>query len=354
VSDVLLRRFRRSLAVIRSRDVSASQAIFSIAPRRILRGLVQPLYAGAYRFHAARKASRHREEVRAALSGHRRMPFVVIAVPDTLHFLIPCLALARRHVPIVLVSNGLRAWERDALAGMLERGRQVRLPAIPGQMIRHSAVVEALLRDARQDFALHDPDLYVLKPSLYMELDLRENEMAVGAFGIRNKKAALSFPTTHLVSLHVSTIRSLCERYAIGPGVYRRTPRRLASSLRALGIGDDNFPKDYLGYYDLLNLVWMVGLHDGHRTRILWSPEEDVVHVGGVSYDLGNPMLHYVHSRFLGLPIVREIAPRYRRGLVGGRSIGEIRKRAQERGLARELQRVDERIERLCAALETA
>lgn len=320
------------------------------APRRILSEGADLLYAGLNQFFKTRPAARHRAELRAALSGHSRLPFVMIAVPNTLHFLIPCFALARRHVPLVVLGNGLRDWEEDALASLSDL-RFVRLPAIPGWMIPHHFVVESLLRDAHQDFALHDPDLYIFNPAVYAEMEIRDNEMAVGAFGVQNAKAGLSFPATNLVTLRVSAVRGICERYAITPRVYRRTPRRLVSSLRTLGIGDDNFPKDYLSYYDLLNLVWMMGLHDGHRTRILWSSEQDALHIGGVSYKRSDPFLDYVHSRFLEFSLVRPIAPRYRTLLLRGRDHGKIQRSLREQGLEHRLERMDERIERISATL---
>lgn len=47
----------------------------------------------------------------ACLAEDGRPRFYVIVMPDTLHFLLPCLALLQRPAQVVLLCNGAHRWE---------------------------------------------------------------------------------------------------------------------------------------------------------------------------------------------------------------------------------------------------
>ena len=141
------------------------------------------------------------------------------------------------------------------------------------------------------------------------------------------------------------------ERHGINALIHRRTPAHLVEPLQSIGVGDDNFLKDYLPYYDPFNLLLAMALVEGHKVRVLRRDEDDVFHVGGVSYLEENIHLDYFNLRFLALPFASEFADRYRRHLVGSLSLPEARARFVAQGRAEVLERLDRRLDRLATAV---
>ena len=313
---MIVRRLRHWFSHQTGRGVSPWRAVVVGLPRRAARAVWDGASAAWLAMPWIRRSCHDRIRRAFAATGSNR-PFVVIAVPDTLHVLLPCLELAGRVERIVLISNGLKGWELDLLRRRFPGTPIARLPSIPGAMIAHGRVVSVLLEAADRDFTLHDPDLYVFRTAVYDELAPGPAEIAVGAYGVTNRRARITFPTTHLVSIRTEALRDLATRFGVGPEVYRRTPAHVAEALRKLDIGDHNLPKDYLPYYDLLNLLWMLALHEGKSLRVLGVTPEDALHIGGVSYDRDNRRLRYVHAAFLALPGSEELEPKYRRRLLG-------------------------------------
>jgi hypothetical protein len=219
-------------------------------------------------------------------------------------------------------------------------------------MLEHGLVLELALRFLKGDVRLHDPDLYVFDPRVYEELRLREGEVAAGAFGVRNEKAQLTFPTTHLVAIRGARLRELMERHRIGPRRYRGTPPPLRGALARLGLGDHNFPKAYLRYYDVLHLLLAVAVCEGSSLRSLDAGDERVFHLVGVSYLTDNYHLDYLHHRFLALPTATSFAERYR-AMLRAPSLDEARARFQGPSAEVHLRRMDASLDRLTAALET-
>jgi hypothetical protein len=287
----------------------------------------------------------------AELDRVRGRPFFLIALPGSLHTVLPCIALAGRRVPVVVIGNGLRAWEAELVrqAG----ARYLALPTVAGAVAPHGLVLRILLDGVDRPFALHDPDLFVFRPRLYDDLEPRDGEAATGVYGFTNASASLTFPTTHLLAVDAAAVRAVCRKHAVTPEVYRRTPARLREPLASVGIGEHNFPKTHLKFYDVFTLVWTLVLCEGGRIRVLTSPADpDVLHIGGMSYDRDNPRLRYVHARFLALPIAEPVRERYWPALVGkGTTLEQL-----ERGLAgapwaRDLRAVDAGMDRLASVL---
>lgn len=312
----------------------------ALADRGLYRRALLPLWAREYsqRFHRAVEQS-------------GPDPFLIVAVPDILHFLVPCIRLATRHVPVVLVINGMRPWEEQVLADTFPAVPRIRLATPRRAMLEHGLVLELALRFMKGDLRLHDPDLYVFDPRVYEELRLREGEVAAGAFGVRNEKARITFPTTHLVALRGAVLRELMKRHRIGPRRYRGTPPRLAGELARLGLGDDNFPKAYLAYYDVLHLLLAVAASEGSILRSLDAVDERVFHLVGVSYLTDNYHLDYLHHRFLALPTAKPFAERYL-VMLRGQSLEAARARFRGPNAEAHLRRIDASLDRLTAELE--
>ena len=274
-------------------------------------------------------------------------PYVLVLVPRILHYVIPCLTLARRRVPVVVVCNGARRWEVEALEQWFPDTPMVNLRTVRGSMLPHGVVLDLLLRHAPRSFALLDPDLFVFDPHVFDELELRDGEVACGAFGVTNPETAITFPTTHLLALDVPAIQELMARYRIGPLIYNRTPQHLVQSLGSLGLGDHNYPKDNLSYYDPLNLILAMAAYDGLPQRVLNRDESAVYHVGGVSYLEQNVTLDYFNARLLDQTYARAFRERYRKPLFGSRDPASARERAVTGGAEKFLAGIDRTIDRV-------
>jgi len=302
--------------------------------------LMLPLRDGSY---GARVAE--------VLTGHEKTPCVLVAVPNILHYVIPCLALATKHVPVVLVLNGTRPWEEEILARGYPDVPTIKLRPVMGSMLPHGSVMDILLRHATGNFVLLDPDMFVFEPGVFAQLDLGETEIAAGAYGFTNSRAALTFPTTHLLALNVPAIKELMARHRIRPVIYTKTPAHLVEPLGSLGLGDHNFVKEYLPYYDPLNLILAMAVHDGYRVRVLDRDDNDAFHVGGVSYLDRNITLDYFNARLLALPFARPFADRYRRSLPGTADLETARARFVDDRAREFLSGIDRIVDRIAGEL---
>ncbi len=278
-------------------------------------------------------------------------PCVLVLVPRILHYVIPCLTLARRRVAVVVVCNGARPWEVEALAQRFPDIPMLDLRPVRGSMMPHGVVLDLLLRHATRSFALLDPDLFVFDPDVFDELNLRRGEVACGAFGFTNPRSGLVFPTTHLLALDVPVIQELMATYHIRPIIYDRTPQHLVEPLGSLGLGDHNFPKHYLSFYDPLNLILAMAAYDGLQQRILHRDESAVYHVGGVSYLEQNVTLDYFNARLLDQPFARSFRERYRKPLFGTRDPAAARERVVRGGAEKLLEGIDRTIERVAEVM---
>jgi hypothetical protein len=332
----------------RASGVAPTTLLTRELPRMLARkgsnAVLQPINrcATALRHHA------YRDRVRAGLAQATTAPHVVVVVPRILHYVIPCLALAVRHVSVTLVLNGTRPWEDEILARRFPHLPTIRLSPVKGSLLPHGTVLDIVLRHAQRNLVLLDPDLFVFDPAVFARLEPAAGEIAVGAFGVTNRAAARTFPTTHLLALDVPAVQALMTRHRIRPVIYRRTPRHLVEPLGKLGFGDHNFVKEYLRCYDPLNLVLAMAVHDGFETRVLNADEEGVVHVGGVSYLERNVVLDYFNLKLLELPFARPFAERYRPLLVGSRSAEQLR---ADTPATHVLDSIDRTIDRLTDAL---
>ena len=160
-------------------------------------------------------------------------------------------------------------------------------------------------------------------------------------------EAVLTFPTTHLLALDVPVIQELMATYHIRPVIYTRTPQHLVEPLGSLGLGDHNLPKDYLSFYDPLNLILAMAAYDGLQRRILNRDEAAVYHVGGVSYLEENVTLDYFNARLLDQPFAGPFRDRYRKPLFGTRDPASARERAVTGGAEKFLEGIDRTIDRI-------
>jgi hypothetical protein len=291
--------------------------------------------------------TRYGSDLRRAFDGAGKNPYTMVVVPGILHYVIPCLTFVARHVPVVLLGNGTRRWEDELLEQRFPDARMVKLHPVKGSLLPHGDVLDLVLRYATRSLTLLDPDLFVFNPDVFAEMRLRDGEAACGAFGFVNRKAALVFPTTHLLTLNLGCVQELMARYRIGPAIYGSTPPHLIEPLGRIGLGDRNYPKEYLSFFDPLTLILALAAHDGLALRVLNRGDADVFHVGGVSYLDQNVILDFVNARLLDLPFARPLRDRYGGPRSGTANPEEARRRAIEAGAEGSLTAVDRAIDRI-------
>jgi hypothetical protein len=239
-------------------------------------------------------------------------PFYVVVMPNTLHFLVPCLALIPQTVPVALLLNGVHAWEERYLTDHYHDCPTFRLRAFPGSSLSHGGVLNLLIDRSTSDFGILDHDMYIFSPALFDGLALAEDELAIGALRLRNAKAGLDFPTTHFLFLNATLAKRLRDRYGIGAQSYRRIPRNVGPMLASLGLGYHNFLKDYHDYFDIFTLMFALALYEKLRFRFLAVASDDVYHIGSTSrVSQGSAFSSYVGLRFIEMLRDADVAQRY-------------------------------------------
>lgn len=309
-----LRSLRAALQPMRQRGRTLAAALLWQLPvaaaLRAWRRVAQALNAGVLNqpLNAARLAAFHR-----GLPPADGLPAYVIVMPHTLHFLLPCLALLHGQVPLVLVANGAKRWERDLLRQRLPDVPVFKLRTLPGASQPHGAVVSLLLAQHRGDFLLVDHDTYVFDPALLTRLRPQGRECLVAAFEQHSQATGGPYPLTHLLGFNAEALRQLMQHHHVDARQQRNAPARLSGLLSSVGLGPGRYLKDYQRIHDTLHVLLGVALAEGWHWRIDASEgTPPAMHVGGTSigsHHTKSLNALYIHLRFLELlddPLIRE------------------------------------------------
>lgn len=297
---------RAALAALRARGVALPSALLWQLPLatalRAWRALAGALNARVLNpwLNAGRLA-----RFQAGLPPAQGLRLVVIVMPQTLHFLLPCLALLHGRAPLLLLANGARAWERALLRRRLPDVPMFVLRTLPLSSLPHGDAVSLLLAGHPDDFALVDHDAYVFDPGLLARLRPAAGECLVSPFAQRSRRCGLVYPLTHVLGLNAAALRSLMQRHGVDARLYRRAPAAARPALARIGLGTDGHFKDYQRFHDTLHVLLALALDQGLRVRIEHAEgPPPVVHVGGTSigsHHTKNLFALYVHLRFLEL-----------------------------------------------------
>ena len=220
----------------------------------------------------------------ACLAEDGRPRFYVIVMPDTLHFLLPCLALLQRPAQVVLLCNGAHRWEKRLLAERLSEIPVFSLWTLPMSSVAHGQVINLLLRNSRPNFGLVDHDCYILDDALFRELAPMDDECLIGLFGDQCAEAGLTYPHTYFVYFNSRALREVMRRNGVDGRLYRKIPSQVASKVQRFGLGPGRFWKSYHNFYDTLHVLLATALAEGYRFRFLSSEADPpAVHIGGTS-----------------------------------------------------------------------
>jgi len=301
-----LRQLRDALQPMRARGWSVASSLLVHIPAafalRAWRVLAQPVNGGLIQtvFNRPRFASFERQ---LESSGLPR--FYVIVMPFTLHFLLPCLALLRRHAEVVVLINGARRWERRLLRDRFPALPIFDLRTLPYSSAAHGDVINLLLGGCRGGFGLIDHDCYVFDATLFEKLTPAGDECLLALFGEANASMGVAFPLTYFMYFNTGALRTLMRRHGVNARIYREAPAGVRDAMARAGLTTDSHWKSYHRFYDTLHVLLAVALAEGLKYRFLSSAEKlPAMHVGGTSIGTHHAKsLHalYLHLRFLEL-----------------------------------------------------
>lgn len=275
-----------------------------------------PKLNGAWPLRAVnrRRLARFDAQGEHAGGGH----FYVIVMPGTLHFVLPCLRLLPADLPVHLVANGARAWERRHLAAAFPARRMCTLATLPASSLAHGDVVTLLLERNAAPFSLLDHDCYVFDAGCFRNIAPAQRDCATAWFGGVGRRAGLPYPDTFFVVLHAPLLRDIMRRHRVDARIYRTAPSHVRAKLARTGLRDGVVLKDHHDFFDTLHLLVALALAEGCDVRFAQAPDEAIVHVGGTSFGVPETkdlLDRYMQLRFLELaddPLLRK---RYRRWL---------------------------------------
>jgi hypothetical protein len=236
-------------------------------------------------------------------------------MPQVLHFLLPCLALLRGRVPLVLLANGARRWEMDLLRRHLPEAGQFRLRCLPGTSVEHGDVISLLIEHHRGPFGIVDHDCYLFDEHLLEQLQPAPGECLVAPFADQHPHLPFPLPLTHLLVLNAEPLRALMHEAGVDAGIARQAPPVVRAALGRLGLPPDGYLKPYQRFHDTLHLLLVLALDRGLKLRVpLSDAESPFAHIGGTSigtHHTKSLFALYVHLCFLELQVDDELRRRY-------------------------------------------
>lgn len=224
-------------------------------------------------------------------------------MPGVLHFLIPCLKLIPKKIPLFLLFNGTKQWEIQYLKKHFPHIPNLTLKTLPNSSLAHGDVLTLLLKSNNKNFGILDHDLYLFDQSVFDNFEFNADECMRAIFAEQSEKMSFIYPHTCFLIFNTKIISSLMNRYKIDANLYKKVPNRLKAELSKIGLTDGIFFKDYHNFFDTLNLLLAMAFTENLKVSYidLTSPSQ-TIHVGGTSmgdYITKDLPEIYIHLKFL-------------------------------------------------------
>ena len=202
---------------------------------------------------------------------------------------------------VFLVLNGTAGWEENYLQKNFHGYPIFKLSTFPHSSLSHSSVLNLLLRNNDANFGIIDHDLFMFNPQIFDELNFNQDECVIGVFKLENQKARLTFPTTHFMFFNIKRIHQIMATYGIDARQYKKIPRHLEDKLLSIKIGNHNYLKEYLNYFDTFNLILAMAFYEKLSARIPELSPDDLFHVGATSRGTNSIYSTYINIKILEL-----------------------------------------------------
>ena len=128
-----------------------------------------------------------------------------------------------------------------------------------------------------------DPDCLVNDRSVFERLIFKPNDVLLSLQRLEflniNTATGLVFPRTHFLYMRAKPLQALCARHAINCERKRRTPTNLRPALASIGLGDHNYPKSFLPFFDTMHLLMAVALAEGRTLGTLAIHPDGAAHL---------------------------------------------------------------------------
>ncbi len=236
--------------------------------------------------------------------------FYVIVMPNTLHFLIPCLELLPPEETVYLVFNGAKSWEQELLLKEFEDRPGLNLFTLPHSSINHGEVINLFLYANENNFGIIDHDLYIFKPEIFKELTFKSDQCMKAIFQGENRFSGMQYPHTFFLYFNTPQLKKVMVQYDVDARVYKKVSLDVESKLAEIGLLNGRFIKDYINYYDTLHV--MLGLSYAESLEVDYLDTDAVYHLGGTSMgsqyakDLSHMYISMCFLESLNHPLVME------------------------------------------------
>lgn len=242
--------------------------------------------------------------------------YYVIVMPNTLHYLIPCLQLIPDDIPTYLIFNGAKRWEREKLTKMFAKRAAIKLLTLPFSSVNHGPVINLLFTVNQHNFGIIDHDLYVFDKTLLQQRSFANNQSMRAVFKGVNPITGMEYPHTFWLFFHCSAVKKIMQHFDVDARIYYEVDPLVNQSLATVGLTKGVFIKEYMNYFDTLHVV--LGLSYAQDLEVDYVDTEQVFHLGGTSMgsQYSKDLLHmYMSMRFLEHLNDVSISSRYMRFL---------------------------------------
>jgi len=210
--------------------------------------------------------------------------FYLIVMPGVLHFLVPCLKLIPKKIPLFLLFNGTKEWEIQYLNKHFPDIPGLKLKTLPASSLAHGDIITLLLKSNSKNFGILDHDLYLFDDKVFSNLEFEKDECLLAIYAEQSEKTSLVYPHTCFLFFNVSLISSVMSRYKIDATLYKKVPPRLKDKLSNIGLTDGVYLKDYHNFFDTLNLILAMAFTEKLQVRYIDLKDPlKTIHVGGTS-----------------------------------------------------------------------
>lgn len=242
--------------------------------------------------------------------------YFVIVMPNTLHYLIPCLSLLTEKVPVYLILNGAKKWEIDKLASLFPNRPRFKLTTLPYSSVNHGPVINMLLKTNQYDFGIIDHDLYIFDHEILASTDFSANQSMKALFKGVNPNTSMQYPHTFFLYFNVDVISQIMHRFQVDARIYYSVSEQVNNALQKVGLTQGTYIKEYMNYFDTLHVI--LGLSFAQDLEVDYMDSNEVFHIGGTSMgsQYSKDLLHmYMSMRFLELLKDDQLDKRYRKYL---------------------------------------